>query len=34
MKYVLFGYEISMTAGFVGLRDLNEGQFCSFTRFQ
>jgi len=30
----LFFYDISKTFGFVSLRDLNDGQFCSFTRFQ
>jgi len=31
---VLLGYEISMTAGFAGLQDFNDGQFCFLTSFQ
>jgi len=45
MMSVLLGYEISVTAGFVRLCDLNDGKFvplrdftdnwfCFFTRFQ
>jgi len=34
MMSVLFGYEISVAAGFVQLCDLNDGKFFSFTRLQ
>jgi len=34
MTFVLFGHEISVMAGFVRLRDVSDGQFFSFTRFQ
>jgi len=29
-----FGHEISMTVGFAGFRDFNDGRFCSVTRSQ
>jgi len=31
---VLYGYEISVTAGFVRLRNLNDGHLFSFVRFR